>query len=112
MSSALHYASGDIGVNLSITLSTFKVDALLFSDLLEAGALPLGEPSLVVGFGPRVLGVETLGVPDSPLSLACGHKDLCAALGLLDNITCFVLFALLWHAILYQFLHVIVYFIT
>ncbi len=101
---ALRYACGDIGINLSIALSSLEVDTLLLGELLEAGALPFGQPALMIGLRTGVLRVEVLGVADSPLSLLGRHEDLCASLGLLNDVLGLLLLALLWHAVFDQLL--------
>ncbi len=105
MSSTLckHRTTGDISVNLSVTLSTLKVDALLLSDLLEARALPFWQPALWVGLRSGVLGIEALGVADVSLSLACRHENLCTTLSLLDDVFALLFLSSLWHTVIDQF---------
>jgi hypothetical protein len=106
---ALTNTSGDICIDLRVTLSTLKIDALLLGVLLEAGPLPLGKPSLVVGLLPRVLRIKVLWVFDLSLSLAGRHEDLGTSLGLLDDIPGLLLLALLRHAIFNKVLKVVIF---
>lgn len=105
MSGALCDALRDIRIDLGVSLGSLKIDALLLGHLLEARALPLWEPSLVVRLGTRVFRIKSLGVADVSLSLPCRHEYLSAILRLMNHIFGLLFLALLWHAVLDQLLH-------
>ena len=108
MRSGLSDTLGDIGIDLSVTLGTFEIDASFLRELLETRTLPLGKPSLWVGFRSRIFRVEILGILDCSLSLAVRHEYFSTSFGLLDDIPRLLLFSLLRHALLNQTLNVIV----
>lgn len=105
---ALRDTTSHVSVDLCVSLRSLQVDALLLGDLLETRALPFGEPSLWVWLGTRVFRVEVLGVLDCSLSLARGQEDFGTTLCLLDNIAGLLFLALLWHALINEFLHVFI----
>ena len=98
MGSTHGYASCYISINLSVSLSSFKVKTLLLSILLVPQSLPLRKPSLWVWLLSWVLGIEVLRVSGLSLTLLW-KKDLSSSFCLLDHILCLLFFLLLWHAI-------------
>ena len=99
MSGALSDSACHVGVDLGVTLRSLEVNASLLGDLLVAGALPLGQPSLMIGLRPRILGVKVLGIFDVSLALFGRHEDLSAALSLLHDVLGLLLLPSLRHAV-------------
>lgn len=90
---------GDISINLCISLGSFKIDTLLFGDLLEAGPLPFRQPAFMVGLGSWIFRVKVLGILYLSLSLASWHEYFCTSLSFLNNILHLLFFTLFWHTI-------------
>ena len=99
----------DVRVDLSIALCSLEVNTLLLCILLEAGSLPLGQPSLGIGLRTRILRIETFRILDLSLPFAGRHEYFSTALGLLNNIFSLLLLAFFGHSILNQTLKVVIF---